>query len=182
MAERQGRGGVHSTAQNRAQPCDGGRTGATGAESPHLNATEPQAPRPTGSRSRLGTWSGTQWWNWGHERNRPQIATVMLPEMRTEEAVASACFGQVSKRLGRFFRRLPKSRSWSEGLRILRRSSSSGTLMLSGNGGERGDSDMEREDNVVFGFVDEHSVLRNTLYRPVQFGFSQTLCSDFYLP
>uniref|UniRef100_A0A673KUD9 Ras association domain-containing protein 5-like n=1 Tax=Sinocyclocheilus rhinocerous TaxID=307959 RepID=A0A673KUD9_9TELE len=55
----------------------------------------------------------------------------MLPEMRTEEAVASACFGQVSKRLGRFFRRLPKSRSWSEGLRMLRRSSSSGTLMLS---------------------------------------------------
>ncbi|XP_057218155.1 ras association domain-containing protein 5 isoform X2 [Triplophysa rosa] len=53
----------------------------------------------------------------------------MLPE--TEEAVASACFGQVSKRLGRFFRRLPKSRSWSEGLRILRRSSSSGTLELS---------------------------------------------------
>ncbi|XP_077059434.1 ras association domain-containing protein 5 isoform X2 [Siphateles boraxobius] len=55
----------------------------------------------------------------------------MLPEMGTEEAVASACFGQVSKRLGRFFRRLPKSRSWSEGLRMLRRSSSSGTLMLS---------------------------------------------------
>ncbi|XP_026077144.1 ras association domain-containing protein 5-like isoform X2 [Carassius auratus] len=55
----------------------------------------------------------------------------MLPEMRTEEAVASACFGQVSKRLGRFFRRLPKSRSWSEGLRMLRRSSSSGTLVLS---------------------------------------------------
>ncbi|XP_051532504.1 ras association domain-containing protein 5-like isoform X2 [Myxocyprinus asiaticus] len=55
----------------------------------------------------------------------------MLPEMRTEEAVASACFGQVSKRLGRLFRRLPKSRSWSEGLRLLRRSSSSGTLMLS---------------------------------------------------
>uniref|UniRef100_A0A673KZZ4 Ras association domain-containing protein 5-like n=1 Tax=Sinocyclocheilus rhinocerous TaxID=307959 RepID=A0A673KZZ4_9TELE len=55
----------------------------------------------------------------------------MLPEMRTEEAVASACFGQVSKRLGRLFRRLPKSRSWSEGLRMLRRSSSSGTLVLS---------------------------------------------------
>ncbi|KAA0707756.1 Ras association domain-containing protein 5 [Triplophysa tibetana] len=129
VAERQGRGGVHSTTQNRAQPCDGGRTGATGEESPHLNATEPQAPRPTGSRSRTGTWSGTQWWNSGQGRNRPEIATIMLPE--TEEAVASACFGQVSKRLGRFFRRLPKSRSWSEGLRILRRSSSSGTLELS---------------------------------------------------
>ncbi|XP_065097502.1 ras association domain-containing protein 5 isoform X2 [Paramisgurnus dabryanus] len=55
----------------------------------------------------------------------------MLPEMGTEEDVASDCFGHVSKRLGRLFRRLPKSRSWSEGLRMLRRSSSSGTLMLS---------------------------------------------------
>ncbi|XP_028853350.1 ras association domain-containing protein 5 isoform X2 [Denticeps clupeoides] len=43
---------------------------------------------------------------------------------------AGACFGQVSRRLGRLLRRLPKSRSWSEGLRLLRRSSSSGSLTL----------------------------------------------------
>ncbi|XP_046731669.1 ras association domain-containing protein 5 isoform X2 [Silurus meridionalis] len=48
-----------------------------------------------------------------------------------EAAVSSACFGTVSRRLSRLFRRLPKSRSWSEGLRLLRRSSSSGALVLS---------------------------------------------------
>ncbi|XP_060713526.1 ras association domain-containing protein 5 isoform X2 [Tachysurus vachellii] len=48
-----------------------------------------------------------------------------------EAAVSSACFGHVSRHLSRLFRRLPKSRSWSEGLRLLRRSSSSGTLVLS---------------------------------------------------
>ncbi|XP_026791443.1 ras association domain-containing protein 5 isoform X2 [Pangasianodon hypophthalmus] len=48
-----------------------------------------------------------------------------------EAAVSSACFGHVSRRLSRLFRRLPKSRSWSEGLRLLRRSSSSGALVLS---------------------------------------------------
>lgn len=41
----------------------------------------------------------------------------------------SACFGQVSRRLGRFLKRLPKSRSWGDGLRILRRSSSNGSLL-----------------------------------------------------
>ncbi|XP_072521972.1 ras association domain-containing protein 5 isoform X2 [Salminus brasiliensis] len=47
-----------------------------------------------------------------------------------EAAAAGACFAQVSRRIGRLFRRLPKSRSWSEGLRLLRRSSSSGALVL----------------------------------------------------
>ncbi|KAI4884819.1 hypothetical protein NFI96_004035 [Prochilodus magdalenae] len=47
-----------------------------------------------------------------------------------EAAAAGACFTQVSRRIGRLFRRLPKSRSWSEGLRLLRRSSSSGALVL----------------------------------------------------
>lgn len=46
-----------------------------------------------------------------------------------EGEVGSACFGQVSRRLGRFLKRLPKSRSWSESLRILRRSSSNGSLI-----------------------------------------------------
>lgn len=148
-------GGIQCTTQNRAQPCDGGHTGATGAGSPHYDATEPQAPSPSrdSGRSRTGTWSGTQWWHWGHGRNRPQIAAVMLPEMRTEEAVASACFGQVSKRLGRFFRRLPKSRSWSEGLRMLRRSSSSGTLMLSGNLREREMRILCKETEIKWSFV-----------------------------
>lgn len=41
----------------------------------------------------------------------------------------SACFGQVSRRLGRLLKRLPKSRSWSDSLRILRRSSSNGSLL-----------------------------------------------------
>ncbi|TTA83863.1 Ras association domain-containing protein 5 [Bagarius yarrelli] len=48
-----------------------------------------------------------------------------------EATVSSACFGHVSRRLSRLFRRLPKSRSWSEGLRLLRRSSSSGALVVS---------------------------------------------------
>ncbi|XP_037388241.1 ras association domain-containing protein 5 isoform X2 [Pygocentrus nattereri] len=47
-----------------------------------------------------------------------------------EAAAAGACFTQVSRRIGRLFRRLPKSRSWSDGLRLLRRSSSSGALVL----------------------------------------------------
>ncbi len=148
------RGGVQCTTQNRAQPCDGGHTGATGTGSPHSDATEPQAPSPNrdGGRSQTSTWSGKQWWHQGHGHHRPQIAAVMLPEMRTEEAVASACFGQVSKRLGRFFRRLPKSRSWSEGLRMLRRSSSSGTLMLSGNLSQRDNKYVDRGwDRMGFG-------------------------------
>ncbi|KAM8868253.1 ras association domain-containing protein 5 isoform 3-T3 [Synchiropus picturatus] len=41
----------------------------------------------------------------------------------------SACFGHVSRRLGRLLKRLPKSRSWSDSLRILRRSSSNGSLL-----------------------------------------------------
>lgn len=45
-----------------------------------------------------------------------------------DRAAGSACFGQVSRRLGRLLKRLPKSRSWSEGLRILRRTTSSGSL------------------------------------------------------
>lgn len=51
--------------------------------------------------------------------------------------VGSACFGQVSRRLGRLLKRLPKSRSWSDSLRILRRSSSNGSLLNT--------SGMERE-------------------------------------
>ncbi|XP_045073707.1 ras association domain-containing protein 5-like isoform X2 [Coregonus clupeaformis] len=43
--------------------------------------------------------------------------------------MGSACFGQVSRRLGRLLRRLPKSRSWSDGLRMLRRTSSNGSLI-----------------------------------------------------
>ncbi len=54
--------------------------------------------------------------------------------------------------LGRFFRRLPKSRSWSEGLRMLRRSSSSGTLMLSGNLSQRDNKYVDRGwDRMGFG-------------------------------
>ncbi|XP_055773461.1 ras association domain-containing protein 5 isoform X3 [Salvelinus fontinalis] len=45
--------------------------------------------------------------------------------------MGSACFGQVSRRLGRLLRRLPKSRSWSDGLRMLRRTSSHGSLITS---------------------------------------------------
>ena len=57
-----------------------------------------------------------------------------------EGAVGSACFGQVSRRLGRLLRRLPKSRSWSDGLRMLRRTSSSGSLLASsGTEGWRGE-------------------------------------------
>lgn len=44
-------------------------------------------------------------------------------------AAAAACFGQVSRRLGRLLKRLPKSRSWSDSLRMLRRSSSNGSLL-----------------------------------------------------
>lgn len=47
----------------------------------------------------------------------------------SEGEVGSACFGQVSRRLGRLLKRLPKSRSWSDSLRILRRSSSNGSLL-----------------------------------------------------
>ncbi|XP_063330428.1 ras association domain-containing protein 5 isoform X3 [Pelmatolapia mariae] len=47
----------------------------------------------------------------------------------SEGEAGSACFGQVSRRLGRLLKRLPKSRSWSDSLRILRRSSSNGSLL-----------------------------------------------------
>lgn len=57
--------------------------------------------------------------------------SLHLGEVRSdpEGDVGGACFGQVSRRLGRFLKRLPKSRSWSDGLRILRRSSSNGSLL-----------------------------------------------------
>lgn len=67
--------------------------------------------------------------------------SLHLDEVRGEPEgdVGSACFGQVSRRLGRFLKRLPKSRSWSDGLRILRRSSSNGSLLTtSGTGEETG--------------------------------------------
>lgn len=57
--------------------------------------------------------------------------SLHLEEVRgdSEGDVGSACFGQVSRRLGRLLKRLPKSRSWSDSLRILRRSSSNGSLL-----------------------------------------------------
>lgn len=64
--------------------------------------------------------------------------SLHLEEARgdAEGDAGSACFGQVSRRLGRFLKRLPKSRSWSDGLRVLRRSSSNGSL-LPASGKER---------------------------------------------
>lgn len=74
--------------------------------------------------------------------------SLHLDEVRgdPEGDAGSACFGQVSRRLGRFLKRLPKSRSWSDGLRILRRSSSNGSLLTASGkarsqqktGGEKG--------------------------------------------
>lgn len=57
--------------------------------------------------------------------------SLRLDEVRgdSEGEAGSACFGQVSRRLGRLLKRLPKSRSWSDSLRILRRSSSNGSLL-----------------------------------------------------
>ncbi|XP_019736084.1 ras association domain-containing protein 5 isoform X2 [Hippocampus comes] len=57
--------------------------------------------------------------------------SLRLEEVRadSEGEVSSACFGQVSRRLGRLLKRLPKSRSWSDGLRMLRRSASNGSLL-----------------------------------------------------
>lgn len=66
--------------------------------------------------------------------------SLHLEESRGEPegGAGSACFGQVSRRLGKFLKRLPKSRSWSDGLRILRRSTSNGSL-LSTSGKARSD-------------------------------------------
>lgn len=57
--------------------------------------------------------------------------SLCLEEVRGESdgEAGSACFGQVSRRLGRLLKRLPKSRSWSDSLRILRRSASNGSLL-----------------------------------------------------
>ncbi|MEQ2190516.1 hypothetical protein XENOCAPTIV_028011 [Xenoophorus captivus] len=57
--------------------------------------------------------------------------SLCLEEVKgdSEGEAGSACFGQVSRRLGRLLKRLPKSRSWSDSLRILRRSSSNGSLL-----------------------------------------------------
>ncbi|XP_071350493.1 ras association domain-containing protein 5 isoform X5 [Trachinotus anak] len=57
--------------------------------------------------------------------------SLHLEEVRgdSDGEAGSACFGQVSRRLGRLLKRLPKSRSWSDSLRILRRSSSNGSLL-----------------------------------------------------
>ncbi|CAL8379616.1 unnamed protein product [Boreogadus saida] len=60
--------------------------------------------------------------------------SVCLEEVRGDPegedgAVGGACFGQVSRRLGRLLKRLPKSRSWGDGLRMLRRTSSNGSLI-----------------------------------------------------
>uniref|UniRef100_A0A1A8LUQ0 Ras association (RalGDS/AF-6) domain family member 5 n=1 Tax=Nothobranchius pienaari TaxID=704102 RepID=A0A1A8LUQ0_9TELE len=59
--------------------------------------------------------------------------SLCLEEVRgdSEGEASSACFGQVSRRLGRLLKRLPKSRSWSDSLRILRRSASNGSLLNS---------------------------------------------------
>lgn len=69
---------------------------------------------------------------------RTFLGQVYLEEVRgdSEGEVGSACFGQVSRRLGRLLKRLPKSRSWSDSLRILRRSSSNGSLLTT-SGTER---------------------------------------------
>ncbi|XP_023688161.1 ras association domain-containing protein 5 isoform X2 [Paramormyrops kingsleyae] len=56
---------------------------------------------------------------------------MTLEQSGAEAGAAAACFGHVSRRLTRLLRRLPKSRSWSEGLRLIRRSSSSHSLMQS---------------------------------------------------
>lgn len=68
--------------------------------------------------------------------------SLHLEEVRgdADGEVGSACFGQVSRRLGRLLKRLPKSRSWSDSLRILRRSSSNGSLLTTaGTDGENGE-------------------------------------------
>lgn len=64
--------------------------------------------------------------------------SLHLEEVRgdSDGEAGSACFGQVSRRLGRLLKRLPKSRSWSDSLRILRRSSSNGSLLTT-SGRER---------------------------------------------
>lgn len=107
--------GPERASESPTQPCDGGCAGQIG--SPQRSATE--------------QWTASTRECHGHRR-----AQIAAPAMRPAEeaAVSSACFGHVSRRLSRLFRRLPKSRSWSEGLRLLRRSSSSGALVLSGNG------------------------------------------------
>ncbi|KAL7843516.1 hypothetical protein AOLI_G00250280 [Acnodon oligacanthus] len=130
VAQGAGVGGVEPecAAKSPAQLCDGGGTAAAGTDSPQHNATETPASSPGRDR----TWSQRAWsWSWGHGRGRTQIAPPGgMRAAQDEAAAAGACFTQVSRRIGRLFRRLPKSRSWSEGLRLLRRSSSSGTLVL----------------------------------------------------
>ncbi|KAJ8370936.1 hypothetical protein SKAU_G00109640 [Synaphobranchus kaupii] len=77
-----------------------------------------------------------QGWCIGYERraellcqndggDRSQIAAGIMPEEPTD------CFGTVSKRIGRLFRRLPKSRSWSENLKLIHTPSKSCSLTRS---------------------------------------------------
>lgn len=70
----------------------------------------------------------------------------------SEGEAGSACFGQVSRRLGRLLKRLPKSRSWSDSLRILRRSSSNGSLLnTSGMAMAKGCVQAAKPGNVIIG-------------------------------
>lgn len=82
------------------------------------------APQGAGVRSRdVDIVSG--------RRTLPDQVTLHLEEVggEAERGAASACFGPVSRRLGRLLSRLPKSRSWSDSLRLLRRASSNGSLL-----------------------------------------------------
>lgn len=76
-------------------------------------------------------------------------------EGRAGAATAAACFGQVSRRLGRLLKRLPKSRSWSDSLRMLRRSSSNGSLLNNSGrsqaGGGDGSQGLEQTFSSMFG-------------------------------
>ncbi|KAG9352899.1 hypothetical protein JZ751_017475, partial [Albula glossodonta] len=130
--------GVSERSPKPTGGCDGGLRGASYASSPHCRATVPTPPPPRQCGTGAGAAAGPER---GNGTGPAQIAagvrrclvSGMTPERRAE-ASATACFGQVSRRLSRLFRRLPKSRSWSEGLRLIRRSSSSSSLVLSDDG------------------------------------------------
>ncbi|MBN3303353.1 RASF5 protein, partial [Amia calva] len=111
--------------QPQGLACDGGRRGAPCANIPHHSATRP--------RSRVAPWrhgAPAMQIAPGGRRSSCSRAAGMTPE-RQVEVSSTACFGKVSKRISKLFRRLPKSRSWSEGLRLIRRSSSTNSLSFS---------------------------------------------------
>lgn len=112
----------HASAMAQMAPPVAGREGAREEAAPAARSGGVDGVRPG------GTFLG-------------QVA-LHLEDVRGEPegAVGSACFGQVSRRLGRFLKRLPKSRSWSDGLRVLRRSSSNGSLLTTSGTGEEENS------------------------------------------